>query len=176
MSSVETLAATLPDPVKDLRLNLQAVLRESTLSVRQRWSVALASAYFLRLPQLVDAIKADPAGELKEADVEDAQGAAALMGMTSIYYRFRHLIGKPSYSQMRPSLRMNKMQSPSTSRVQYEFCAMACAALAGCEACTRSHEASLLKEGATEEQIHDAVRIGAIVSGFGIALGAVPRA
>lgn len=171
MVTLETLAAGLPDSCKDLRLNLQSVLRESTLSVKQRWSVALAAAYFLRLPALVEALKSDPAGELQPADIEDAQSAAALMGMTTIYYRFRHLAGRPSYTQMRAGLRMNKMQSPATNRVQFELCALACAALAGCEACIKSHDASLLKEGVTEEQVHDAARIASVVSGFGVALG-----
>ncbi len=171
MHTLETLAALLPDSCKDLRLNLLSVLRESTLSEKQRWSVALASAYFLHLPELAAVLKADPSGGLTTADVEDAQAAAALMGMTTIYYRFRHLAGRPSYTQMRAGLRMNRMQSPATSRSQFELCALACAALAGCEACIKSHDASLLKEGISEEQVHDAARIAACVSGFGVALG-----
>ena len=47
---------------------------------------------------------------------------------------------------------------------------MACAALAGCQMCVQSHEASLLKEGLTEDQVHDSVRIAAVVNGFSVAL------
>ena len=38
-------------------------------------------------------------------------------------------------------------------------------AIEGCEACVRSHEASVLAAGATEENVLDAVRIAAVVRG-----------
>ena len=170
MTSLESLSATLPDSCKDLRLNLSAVLRQCSLTPTQARAVALTSSYFCRLPELAQALLADGQQELSAADVEDAQGAAALMGMTTVYYRFRHLIGKPSYGQMRANLRMNRMAAPA-NKVQFELCAMGCAALAGCESCLRAHDASLTKEGVTEEQIHDAVRIASVVSGYGVALG-----
>jgi alkyl hydroperoxide reductase subunit D len=94
------------------------------------------------------------------------------MAMNTVYYRFRHMVGKPSYSQRPAALRMTRMARPATSKALFELCAMACAALAGCELCIRSHEESLLKEGLTEEQIHDAVRIAAVVRGFQTALAA----
>jgi alkyl hydroperoxide reductase subunit D len=171
MSSLETLSATLPECCKDLRINLAAVLRGSSLSPARAWSVALASAYFSRVPALSDALLADGQGELSPADIDDARAAAALMGMTTVYYRFRHLVGKPVYSQLRANLRMNRMSSPATSKAQFELCALACAALAGCEVCLKSHEAGLVKDGVTEEQVHDAVRIASAVAGFAVALG-----
>ncbi len=170
MTSLETLSATIPDSCKDLRMNLSAVLRQCSLSPAQTRAVALTSAYFCRLPELAQALLADGQQELSAADIEDAKAAAALMGMTTVYYRFRHLIGKPGYGQMRANLRMNRMAAPA-NKVQFELCAMACAALAGCESCIRAHDASLTKEGVTEEQIHDAVRVAAIVAGYGVALG-----
>ncbi len=171
MSNLETLAATLPDSCKDSRLNLSSVLRSTVLTPKLTRSVALTAAYFCRLPTLAEALIADSREELNANDIADAQGAASLMAMTTVYYRFRHMVGNPAYGQMRAGLRMNRMMSPASSKGQFELCAMTCAALAGCETCIQSHEASLTKEGFSQEQVHEAVRIGAIVAGFGVALG-----
>jgi alkyl hydroperoxide reductase subunit D len=168
-SQVETLLAGLPDACKDLRLNLQTVLRGTTVDASTTYSAAVAAAYFVRNKALAEAIRADAAANLSDDDVADAQAAAALMGMTTVYYRTRHLIGKESYKTMRPSLRMNRMMSPA-SRTKYEACALACAALGGCEDCLKSHEANLLKHGFSEENVHDLVRIASIVNGVAIAL------
>ncbi len=48
---------------------------------------------------------------------------------------------------------------------------VACAALAGCEMCLRAHEQSLLAEGYTEDRVHQAIRIAAVVNGFVVAAG-----
>lgn len=168
-SQVESLLSSIPDVCKDLRLNLQTVLRGTSLDAATTLSAAVASAYFCRRTDLAVALRADAAGNLTNDDVADAQAAAALMGMTTVYYRTRHLIGKESYLSMRPSLRMNRMMSPA-SRTKYEACALACAALGGCEDCLKSHEANLLKHGFSEENVHDLIRIAAIINGVCIAL------
>ncbi len=98
--------------------------------------------------------------------VADAKAAAAIMAMNTVYYRFRHMIGKESYQHRQAALRMSRMIRPATTKALFELCSLACAALAGCEACIKAHEASLLKEGMTEDQVHDSVRIAAVVNGF----------
>lgn len=168
-SQVETLLANLPDACKDLRLNLQAILRGTTLEASTAQTAMVACAYFCRRADLAAALKADSAGAVSDDDLADAQAAAALMGMTTVYYRTKHLIGKPSYAAMRPSLRMNRMLSPA-SRVKYEACALACAALGGCEDCLKSHEAKLLETGLSEENVHDLIRIASIINGVVVAL------
>lgn len=94
MGALETLAGTLPEAAKDIKLNLQAVLGDGSLSAPQRWGVAIASAVAARNSRLRDAVLA----EVDDGVVEDAMAAAALMAMTNVYYRFRHLVGKPGYS------------------------------------------------------------------------------
>ena len=44
MSALETLRDALPEVARDIKLNLAAVLQTSTLSIPQRWGVAIASA------------------------------------------------------------------------------------------------------------------------------------
>lgn len=170
MERTRQLLDSLPEGAKDLRLNLPRTLEGETLSPRQAWSVALASAYFARCPELRDALLADGAAILTPEDIDDAQASAALMGMNTVYYRFRHMAGKESHHQRRANLRMARMATPAVSKAQFELCSIACAALAGCEACIQSHEASILKEGLSEDHVHDAVRIAAVVHGVAVAL------
>jgi alkyl hydroperoxide reductase subunit D len=92
------------------------------------------------------------------------------MGMNTVYYRFRHLVGKESYGQKPARLRMQAMVKPQTTKANFELFSMAIAVLAGCETCIKAHEASILQHGLGDEHVHDAVRIAAILSGAAVAL------
>jgi alkyl hydroperoxide reductase subunit D len=157
----------LPDDLKDIRLNLAAVLAGEHLQPGQALGVALASARFVRAASLAAALEADLRAGLGDAAgpvVSDAVAAAGLMAMNTVYYRFRHMLGKESYEARPPRLRMGRMAQPATSKADFELMSLACAALAGCEVCIRSHEASLLHLGVGEDACHDAVRIAAVVN------------
>lgn len=172
MRSLDDLKALLGDDTKDLRLNLANVLDNGDLEPAERWTVALASAFFLRSGELVEALKVAGEAQLTPALIADARAAAAIMGMNTVYYRFRHMVGKPSYSQRPAGLRMSRMAKPASSKGVFELASMACAVLAGCEMCIKAHEASLLAEGYSEDRVHQAVRIAAVVHGFLIATAA----
>lgn len=168
-SQVEALLSGLPDHCKDLRLNLTSVLRGTSVDAATTAGSAYAAALFVGNRALADAIRADAGSHLSDDDVADAQAAASLMGMTTVYYKARDLLKKESYAQMRPSLRMNRMLSPA-SRQRYESFALVCAAIAGCETCLKSHEEKLLGTGLMESNVHDLLRIAAIVHGASVAL------
>jgi len=70
---------------------------------------------------------------------------------------------------------MTWMAKPKTSKANYEVMSIAIAALAGCEICIKTHEASILQQGLSEEHVHDAVRIAAILEGAAVALGLALR-
>ncbi len=157
----------LPDEFKDIRLNLAAVLAGEHLAAPQALGVALAAARFVRAGGLAAAMEADLRAGLGDAAapvISDAVAAAGLMAMNTVYYRFRHMLGKESYEARSPRLRMSRMAQPATSKLDFELMSLACAALAGCELCIKNHEASLLHLGAGEEACHDAVRIAAVVN------------
>ncbi|MFM8985141.1 MAG: carboxymuconolactone decarboxylase family protein, partial [Planctomycetia bacterium] len=103
-------------------------------------------------------------GDAAAAVISDAVAAAGLMAMNTVYYRFRHMLGKESYEARSPRLRMSRMAQPATSKADFELMSLACAALAGCELCIKNHEASLVHLGVGEEACHDAVRIAAVVN------------
>ncbi len=174
MPAIETLRERLPEELKDLRLNLPSVLSGEQLPGGQALGVAAAAARFARSGELVAAIESDlRAGHPDEAEalLADAVAAAGLMGMNTVYYRFRHMIGKESYNSRPARLRMQRLAPPAPDKPTLELMSLACAAIAGCEACIRNHEGSLVGLGISEEACHDAVRIAAVISGVAVGLG-----
>lgn len=171
MPRVDALRETFAEPVKDMKLNLGSIASSERLDAEQIWGVALASAYYIGEAKLRDALLADArAAGVSDALLDDASAAAALMGMNTVYYRFRHLVGKESYGQKQARLRMQAMVKPKTSKGSFELFSLAIAALGGCETCIKAHEASVQQHGLTEDHVHDAVRIAAILQGAAVAL------
>jgi alkyl hydroperoxide reductase subunit D len=84
------------------------------------------------------------------------------MAMNNVYYRFRHIVGKPSYGEKAARLRMNRLAQPAGSKVDFELYALAVSAINGCEACVQAHEHTVIGGGLTEDHVHDAVRIAAV--------------
>ncbi|WP_432797875.1 carboxymuconolactone decarboxylase family protein [Poriferisphaera sp. WC338] len=168
---LDALKDRLPEEAKDLKLNLGGIFNSEVLSPEQVWGVVLTSALFLKDKELAEAASVDAeASEVSVGMISDAKAAASLMGMNTIYYRFRHLIEKPSYGQKPARLRMQRMMRPATSKVDFELLSTAAAVLSGCQMCIQSHEASVLKEGLTEEHVHEVARIAAVIHGVSIAL------
>ncbi len=171
MPSLDALREKFPEPAKDTKLNLGGLASSEILDAEQIWGVTLASAYYLADAKLSGALLADAkAAGVSEAVLEDAQAAATLMGMNTVYFRFRHMVHKESYSQKPARLRMQWMARPKTSKALFELMSIAIAALAGCEKCITSHEASVQQHGLGEEHIHEAVRIASILYGAKVAI------
>ena len=173
MDQINELRSTLPDEAKDLKLNIQGVLRPDALTEHQAWGCALASAFFIKDLDLAAAVGEDAAAAgVPDATLEDARAAAAIMGMNTVYYRFKHMMKhhKDGYENLPAQLRMNRMAKVASTKQDFELFSMSCAALAGCELCITMHEKSILHEGGSEAAVHDAVRVAAAVNGFSVAL------
>ncbi len=172
MASLEVVRSELADAHKDTRLNLQGVLEGGSLTPEQRWGVAVASAFAVRNERLKEAMlnEAKKALANPEPVIEDARAAASLMAMNNVYYRFRHMIGKESYSTKRAGLRMNRLAQVLTNKVDFELVCLAVSAINGCEMCMQSHEKVVLDGGLSEDQVHDAVRIAAVIHAAAVGL------
>lgn len=172
MASLEVVRGELADAHKDTRLNLQSVLEGGSLTPEQRWGVAVACAFAARNERLKEAMlnEAKKALENAEPIIEDARAAASLMAMNNVYYRFRHFIEKESYATKRAGLRMNRLVQVLTNKVDFELVCLAVSSINGCEACVKSHEEVVLKGGLTEDHVHDAVRIAAVVHAAAVGL------
>ena len=170
MNALELLRDRMPDAARDIKLILQSVLTQSTLTPSQTWGVAVACAIAARNPELRDAMLIDAREVVDPAVIEDAMAAAALMAMNNVYYRFRHMMGKATYETRPARLRMQRIAKPATNKPDFELFCLAVSAINGCETCLRSHEAVVLEGGLSEDQVHDAVRIAAVVHASAVSL------
>ncbi|MBL8681647.1 MAG: carboxymuconolactone decarboxylase family protein [Myxococcales bacterium] len=173
MSTLESLTERVPEHARDLKLNLGAVLGDGRLAEPLRYAIALASALTNRHGSLATALEAAlraRAGEHADKYIDDARAAVALMGMNNVYYRFRSKIGKDSYGQKPARLRMQRIAKPATTKAEFELVCLAVSAINNCETCVKSHEHEVLSAGLDEDQVHDAVRIAAVINGLSLAL------
>ncbi len=161
-----------PDYARDLKLNLQNVLKQTELTDQQTWGTAVASAIASRCPQLISVILAEAATKLTPEALSAAKAAAAIMGMNNIYYRFQHLSGNEKYSQIPARLRMQVIRSHGSDPVDFELWCTAVSAINGCGTCVASHENVLRGKGMTEETITAAIRIASVIHGAAAVLDA----
>ena len=130
----------------------------------------MASAIAARNPRLRKAVLADAGRTAPPEVVDDAKAAAAIMAMNNVYYRFRHMIGKPIYSEKPAGLRMNRLVQPATNKVDFELFSLAVSAINGCEMCIRAHEKAVIDGGLTPDHVNDTVRIAATMQAAAVAL------
>lgn len=169
--TIDHIRDRLPDHARDLRINLGIIAGSTALTPQQAWGTALAASTTARHPELAAAI-ADEAGDRLTPEARGAaRGAASIMAMTNVYYRFVHLVGDDSeYARLPARLRMQLIGRPGVDALDFELWCLASSAITGCAACVRSHERALRDRGATIEQVQDAVRIAAVVHATAVAL------
>jgi lipoyl-dependent peroxiredoxin subunit D len=172
MEALEAIRQKLPEVAKDIKLNLQTVLGDSSLTPEQKWGVAVASAATVGNAELLAATKSDAAkAAIPQGVIDDALAAATLMAMNNIFYRFRHMVGKPGYGAKPARLRMNRMAQPAGgNKVNFELFALAVSAINACELCIQSHEKVVTDGGLSEDQVNDAVRIAATFAATAMAM------
>jgi alkyl hydroperoxide reductase subunit D len=162
---MDRLYELFPDYARDLKINLQNVLKQSELTEQQTWGTAVASAVASRNPQIMGAVLAQASQHLSPEAMGAAKAAAAIMGMNNIYYRFQHLSGNSRYSEIPARLRMQAIRSHASDPLDFELWCIAVSAINGCGACVASHENVLREKGVTEETILAAVRIASVIHG-----------
>ena len=171
--TLEAILESLPDYAKDLRLNWSALVNATELNDNQKWGSFVAAAYGARSPKLLAAVEAEAASHVSPEVITAAKGAAAIMGMNNIYYRFHHLSTNEKYATLPARLRMNIMRTHGADHVDFELWSLVVSAINGCGKCVSSHEKVLLEKGITEDLILAAVRIAAVVHGTSAALDAL---
>lgn len=60
---------------------------------------------------------------------------------------------------------MNIISKPGVDKADFELWALAVSTINGCEHCSIAHDKTVRTEGLTKEQVWDAVRIAATISG-----------
>jgi alkyl hydroperoxide reductase subunit D len=164
--TLNELLDTVPAYAKDLKLNLSSLLQQQELNERQIWGTVAASAIASRNPQVIQTVLAEAASHLSPQALEAAKGAAAVMGMNNIYYRFQHLATNQKYATLPARLRMNVLRNHGIDPVDFELWCTAVSAINGCGACVDSHEQVLRNKGMSEESILAAVRLASVIHGL----------
>ena len=163
MNSLKEFGDTLPDYAKDLRLNLSSLLSDQLLGDQRKYGLLLACAHGSGHRPLVAAAEAECSPKLSAEAANAARGAAAVMAMNNVYYRFVHLASNPVYSTLPAKLRMNFIGSPGIDKADFELFSLAVSAMNGCGMCIDSHEKILLSHGVKPETIQAGARIGAVM-------------
>lgn len=171
--SLTDIRNALPDHAKDLKLNLDSVLSDAGspgIDGKQIRAIALASAIASRHAPLVAALEALAAEQLSPEEIDGARSAAAIMGMSNIYYRATHLIGNDEYGQLRAGLRMNVMARPGIDKVTFELACLSVSAINGCGACLDSHERVIRQHDISAQGVQSALKIAAVVHAAAVVL------
>ena len=161
--SLKQFAETLPDYAKDIRLNLGSILSDQLMPAERKLALLLSCAHGSGYKPLVDAAEAEAAGKLSDVQANAARGAAAVMAMNNVYYRFVHLVANPEYGTMPARLRMNFIGAHGIAKEEFELMSLAVSAMNGCGMCIDSHERVLLGHGVKTDAIQAAVRIAAVM-------------
>jgi alkyl hydroperoxide reductase subunit D len=174
-TSIERLKDRLPGYARDLRLNLGLIEAAAALTPQQAWGTAVCAAHTSRNAEVTAAIEEAAAPHLTPAALDAARGAASIMGMNNVYYRFLHMMGDDSvYAEMPARLRMQIIGKPGVDALDFELWCLAASAITGCARCVRAHETSVRDKGGTKEHVHEAVRIASVVHGVALTLDAAP--
>lgn len=162
MEWVDQLKEGLPDYAKDTKLNLDSVIKRSTLDPVEAQGCALAAAMSSGNGKLVTFISSGIANEVER---NAAMTASSLMTMTNTWYPFVEMADDPNLSGLPAQLRMNAISTHGgTTKARFESYSLAASIVGKCHFCVKAHYDTLKKEGYTVEQLRDIGRIAAVVN------------
>jgi len=159
---VDQLKEGLPEYAKDTRLNLDAVIKRSTLAVEEAEGCALAAAMSTGNGKLVTFIQ-NSIANTQERDA--ALTAASLMSMNNTWYPYVEMTGDANLRGLPAQLRMNAITTHGgTTKERFEAYSLAASIVGKCEFCVKAHYDGLKKMGYTVEQLRDIGRIAAVMN------------
>ena len=162
MSWVDQVKEALPDYAKDTKLNLDAVIKRSSISEDLASACALAAAFATGNGKLVSFIQSNIVDE-KERDA--ALAAASIMAMTNTWYPYVEMVDDENLKGLPAQIRMNAIASHGgTTKSNFEAFSLAASIVGKCHFCVKAHYETLKKEGYTVEQLRDIGRIAAVMN------------
>ena len=159
---VAQLKAGIPDYAKAAKLNLDAVIKRSTLPVEEAEGCALAAAMSTGNGKLVTFIQSS----MENAQERDAAlTAASLMSMNNTWYPYVEMAEDANLKGLPAQLRMNAITTHGgTTKERFEAYSLAASIVGKCEFCVSAHYNGLKKMGYTVEQLRDIGRIAAVIN------------
>lgn len=166
--TLESLAAVNHKYIRDLKLNVAAVLGSQHMTKKETLLLALAVAVNEKNDVLIGALEGLATKEGASADeIAETHGCASLMSVNNVFYRFRHYMAGVEFYQRTPAgLRMSIMMNPAMGKPLFELMSLVVSAVNGCEQCVTSHEYSVREQGADQARVYDAIRLAAVIKGL----------
>ena len=162
---VDALKDTIPDYAKDTKLNLDAVIKRSSLPVEEAQVVALAAAFATGNTNLAKYIKTKLAFAVPKEEIDAALTAGSLMAQNNVWYPYVEMTGDEALKGLPAQLRMNAIATHGgTTKAKFESYSLAASIVGKCHFCVKAHYEALKKEGYTVEQLRDIGRIAAVIN------------
>ena len=159
---VDQLKENIPDYAKDTRLNIDSVIKRSTLEADVAESCALAAAFATGNTKLWTWIQSQIANQTESVA---AVTAASLMSMNNTWYPYVEMANDPQLKGLPAQLRMNAIASHGgTTKANFEAFSLAASIVGKCEFCVKAHYDGLKTLGYTVEQLRDIGRIAAVMN------------
>ena len=159
---VDTLKESIPDYAKDTKLNVDAVIKRSTLPVEEAEAVALAAAFATGNANLWTWLSNQIENK---TETNAAIVAASLMAQNNIWYPYVEMAGDDALKGLPAQLRMNAYATHGgTTKARFESYSLAASIVGKCHFCVKAHYDTLKKEGYTVEQLRDIGRIAAVMA------------
>jgi len=159
---VDALKETLPEYAKDTKLNLDSVIKRSSLPIEEAEAVAVAAAFATGNSKFWTWVHSQ-ISDRKEADA--AITAASLMAMNNTWYPYVEMTDDTALKGLPAQLRMNSiLHSGGTTKARFEAYSLAASIVGKCHFCVKSHYDTLKKEGYTVEQLRDIGRISSVIN------------
>ena len=159
---VDQLKETIPDYAKDTKLNIDAVIKRSSLPVEEAEALALAAAFATGNSKLwtwIHSVLAD------RTEADAALTAASIMAQNNVWYPFVEMADDPQLKGLPAQLRMNAIATHGgTTKARFEAYSLAASIVGKCHFCVKAHYETLKQEGYTVEQLRDIGRIAAVIN------------
>lgn len=157
---VDQLKSSIPDYAKDIRLNIDAVIKRSSLPEDEAEYVALAAAFATGNHKLWTWIESQ-LGDSQEAFA--AVTAASLMAQNNVYYPYNEMVDN-AFQGMTAGLRMNAIANHGgTTKEKFEAYSLAASIVGKCHFCVKAHFDTLKTNGYTLNQLQDIGRIASVM-------------
>lgn len=165
MSWIDQIKESLPDYAKDTKLNLDAVIKRSSIPQEEAEGCALAAAVSTGNGKLVGFIM----GNIENAVERDAaMTAASLMAQNNVWYPYVEMAQDEQLSGLPAQLRMNAISTHGgTTAERFESYSLAASIIGRCHFCVKAHYDGLKKMGYSTEQLRDIGRIAAVINSLG---------
>ncbi len=152
---------SIPEYAKDTKLNLDAVIKRSSLPVEEAEAIALAAAFATGNSKFWTWLHSQLA-DRKEADA--ALTAASIMSPNKTWYSYVEMTDDPQLEGLPAQLRMNAIATHGgTTKARFEAYSLAASIVGKCHFCVKAHYDTLKKEGYTVEQLRDIGRIASVM-------------